>query len=180
VARSRAGVAAGASPALLPITVALAGFVAAAHLETAVEAVPVSLGLAAALLVVAAGSATWGWRVLRTPTARALRWGAGVFVVLALVWLASRTTGLPFGLAPRAPLGLLDTATALDEVLLAGAALALARGGRRRARFLPGSGFAALSVSFVLLSMGCGVGSAAPARERAVAAHGLVLYCHLF
>ncbi len=112
---------------LLPVALGLGAFIAAAHLESAVQAVSSSWALALVLAAVAALVATWTWRLWRGGSVAVARAGAGLFAALAALWLASRTAGLPFGLAPRAPIGALDALTALDEVLLVGLPLLLTR-----------------------------------------------------
>lgn len=164
---------------LLPVALGLGAFIAAAHLESAVQAVSSSWALALVLAAVAALVATWTWRLWRGGSVAVARAGAGLFGALAALWLASRTAGLPFGLAPRAPIGPLDALTALDEVLLVGLPLLLTRPLAFLTRRGPGIGFIAMSASFVMLSMGCQVGTSATGAQH-LAGHAFTLYCHLF
>jgi hypothetical protein len=74
------------------------------------------------LFVVAAQlQAGWAWLSWAGPSRRVLVAGAALNVGVALVWLWSRTTGLPVG--PEAwepePVGLLDVQASVDEILVA-------------------------------------------------------------
>jgi hypothetical protein len=161
--------------ALLAI-VGLAGFVAASHLEAAVGAFsysPVTGVAVAAFGLVAAG---WTVRVARRPTRGALLAGAGGALALVALWIWTRAAGVPFA-DGRAPVGVLDTVTAFDELLLAWLALAAARArGSARERW-PLLASVAISLSFIVLAMGCD-----PARTAAAAPGGSspALICHLY
>jgi hypothetical protein len=162
----------------LPLTaVALAGFVVAAHLEAAVQALPVSPALGGYLLAAAAGSggwAVWAWR----QRGIAVWAGIALFGSLAALWACSRTVGLPLGAGLRAPAGPLDGATFVDELLLV---VVCVRWGLRRT----GGGrtaavsYAAVCVSLMLLSMGCTVGQASVSQRAWAAGRGDPLFCHL-
>jgi hypothetical protein len=75
----------------------------------------------------AAWQAVWGVLIYRQPSENAILTGAGVNVGVALLWLVTRTTGLPFGPDRWSPenVGVLDVAATLDELLIAGLGLAL-------------------------------------------------------
>jgi hypothetical protein len=166
---------------VIPVTIGLAGFVAASHLDASIQSAGSSLPLAAALAATALVVSLWGWRVAHQLTGRLLLGGAALFASLAAIWLCSRTVGLPFGIAPRAPAGILDSVTAFDEVLLAAAAVMLATTPGRAEGLLPGFAFLAMSVSFMLLIAGCGIGAATPQRGVGFAARSAVpLFCHLY
>ena len=79
-----------------------------------------------ALAVLQLGFADW---LLRTPNRGMLTAAAGLNVAVALLWLASRTTGLPFG--PHAfqaeAVGFLDVACTAAEVAVAAGCLWLLR-----------------------------------------------------
>ncbi len=162
----------------LPLTaVALAAAVVAAHLEAAIQALPVSLPLGLFLLGVAAtvaGWATWSWRRAAGPP-----WvGVPVFAGLAALWLLSRTVGLPFAGGLRAPVGPLDAATALNELLLVAVCIWWAAG-RDGGTRMAGAGYLALCASVTMISMGCTVGVASGADRAWAAVHGTPLFCHL-
>jgi len=82
----------------------------------------------------AAWQATWGVLLYRRPSENAILTGAGVNVGIALLWLLTRTTGLPFGPDRWSPesVGVLDIAATLDELLIAGLGLALLSAAWRR------------------------------------------------
>jgi hypothetical protein len=153
----------------LLICVGLALFVVAARLEAAVGAFAASspsvgaVQLAVAVLVGLAAA-----RVARSPRRRALRAGAAGAGVLAAVWIALRASG-------QAPVGLLDAMTALDELLLALFALAASRGRGTCREGWSLLASVAISLSFVVLAMGC-----EPAVAPASDADGPApLICHL-
>jgi hypothetical protein len=85
-----------------------------------------------------AGLATWQavWGVLlyREPSEAALITGAGVNVGVALLWLGTRTVGLPIGPDRWTPesIGALDIAATVDELSIAALGLALASAAWRR------------------------------------------------
>lgn len=165
---------------LPPVMFGLAGFIAISHVEASIEAVGSSLALSAVLLAVAAMVGLWARWTARELGRAALLTGAVAFSLLAAIWVCSRTAGLPFGISPRAPVGVLDAATALDEVLLAAAVLVIRASGRRSGNLLSLVGFAAISASFMLMSMGCSVGTSRPASGALSAEQGVPLYCHLY
>lgn len=159
------------------IAAALAAFIALAHLEAAVQAASPSPALGAWLLGVALLVAGWAWAAVRVGGA-VVPAGMALFGILALVWIASRTVGVPGTGGLRAPVGPLDAVTCLDELLLAGVCARWA-GGRSGNGTIAVTAYVALSVSFVMLSMGCGVGAAAAGQRAWAASHGAPLFCHL-
>lgn len=159
------------------IATALAAFIAVAHIEAAVQAIGASPLLGTWLLAVAALVAGWVWAAVRRGGG-AVWLGTALFGALALVWIVSRTAGLPLAGGLRAPVGPLDAITCLDELLLA-AVCARWAGGRTGNARLAASAYVALSGSFVILSMGCGVGAAGGAQHAWAAGHGAALFCHL-
>jgi hypothetical protein len=76
----------------------------------------------------AAWQAAWGVRLYRDPSEQALLTGAGVNVGVTLLWLVTRTVGLPFGPDRWSPegVGTLDLAATADELSIAVLSLALA------------------------------------------------------
>ena len=77
--------------------------------------------------VLAAWQATWGILLYREPSERALVTGAGVNTGVALLWLVTRTVGLPLGPETWSPerIGVLDVAATVDELSIAALGLAL-------------------------------------------------------
>jgi hypothetical protein len=63
----------------------------------------------------------WGVAVYRRPDRRLLMLGAVGSLVVAAIWLVSRTSGLPIGPTPWEPeaMGPLDVLSSADEVVLA-------------------------------------------------------------
>ncbi len=164
------------------MAVGLAAFVAASHLEAAVAAVALSPVIAAIAAAVALLAGAWTVRVARRPSRALLLAGAAGAASLAALWVATRTLGVPFDGSPaRAPVGVLDAITALDELLLAGFALAAARPRRRPAgdRFPP-LGCVAISLSFIALAMGCGPSQPSAVASAGSDAPGASLICHLY
>ena len=165
------------------VTIGLAAFVATSHVEAAVGASPYSPALSAGLALAGLVAAGWTVRVARKPSRGLLLAGAAAALALVALWAWTRTIGVPFG-AGRVPIGLLDAATAFDELLLAAFALAVARGARRT-RLAPGRtggelapmlGAVAISLSFIVLAIGCD-----PARTAAAdGAPPPALICHLY
>jgi hypothetical protein len=72
----------------------------------------------------------WGSWIFSHPAPAGLRGGACLAVAVAMLWLCSRTVGLPIGPTPWQPegAGALDVAATSDELVLAFLALALIRG----------------------------------------------------
>ena len=87
---------------------------------------------------VAAGGAQtlWALLVVARPGRRLLWLGVGVNAAIVLLWLGSRTTGLPFGPDAGGPeeIGFADAAATLFEVAIVVAGLLAIRGAGRRAR----------------------------------------------
>lgn len=80
---------------------------------------------------IAAWQIAWGVYVYRDPSERSLSIGGGASLGIALLWLATRTVGLPVGPLRDTPLqvGIPDAAAALDELTIAilGAAMIVPR-----------------------------------------------------
>jgi hypothetical protein len=169
------------SPVML-ITIGLAAAVAVSHIEAAVGAFAGgSPALAAALVAVAAAAGLWTVRVARRPARSTLLAGAAGAAALVAMWATTRTIGVPLGLAERAPVGVLDALTALDELLLTGFAITAAdvqRGLRERWSAV---GSIAISLSFIALATGCGP-AVAPTTASAGASPSaaVALLCHLY
>jgi hypothetical protein len=84
--------------------------------------------------VLAGWQAAWGILLYREPSEGALLTGAGVNAGVAVLWLITRTVGLPLGPEQWSPerIGVLDVAATLDELTIAGLGLALVSAAWRR------------------------------------------------
>jgi hypothetical protein len=144
---------------------ALAGLAATAgviHLVATIEHIGVDWELAVFFAVIGAGQLAAGWRVHRNHyERRLLALAAGASVVIALLWVWSRTLGMPFG--PEAgrvvKVGVGDAiATLLELGFAALAALVLTRGEQRVAWLSSGLGVrltcAVLSLSLMMAAVG--------------------------
>jgi hypothetical protein len=82
----------------------------------------------------AAWQAAWGVLLYRYPSEAGLITGAGVNTGVALLWLVTRTVGLPIGPERWTPEGVgpLDVAATVDELAIAALGLALASAAWRR------------------------------------------------
>jgi hypothetical protein len=85
---------------------------------------PLAAAFFAVLAVAQLGLGAWMWT---RPDGRALAAAAAGSAAVVLVWMVSRTTGLPFGPEAGHPesAGVLDVVTSVDELLLAACAIAL-------------------------------------------------------
>lgn len=94
----------------------------------------------------------WGALVYRGASRRLLVAGAAGSAAVALVWLASRTVGLPIGPHAGSPerVGPLDVLATLDELAVVAIVLALLRFPRLRPRVVLGAGRAGPVVGMVL------------------------------
>ncbi|MBA3747056.1 MAG: hypothetical protein H0W96_06125 [Solirubrobacterales bacterium] len=73
-------------------------------------------------LLLTYGQVLWGVALLRRPAGdRTLRNGALANIAIVVVWLYSRTIGLPLGpeAGHRQPVGVMDVAASLDQLVLA-------------------------------------------------------------
>lgn len=129
------------------------------HVVAAVEHVDVDVMLSAFFGLVGIGQVAAAWWLFRKPEdRRALTLAAAGSVVVSLLWVFSRTTGIPFGPEPgRAAVGVADTITTLQQFALAAIVVALLRNPERRERWLswlssgPGSRFTTAMLSAALL-----------------------------
>jgi hypothetical protein len=144
---------------------ALAGLAATAgviHLVASIQHVGVDWELALFFAAVGAAQSAVGWRIHRNRLdTRLLALAAGASVVVALLWVWSRTLGMPFG--PEAgrvvKVGVGDTiATLLELAFAALAALVLTRGEQRAAWLSSPMGVrltcAVLSLSLLMAATG--------------------------
>ncbi|MEX0985450.1 MAG: hypothetical protein WD096_10445 [Actinomycetota bacterium] len=99
--------------------------------------------------------ALWAIAVVASPTRRRLIRGLVANVVILVVWLASRTIGLPFGPEPGEvePVGTADLiATALEVLIVAGCGVGIAREAGR-ARWTQRRSFSVICAVFGLCSI---------------------------
>lgn len=111
------------------LTVAAVAGVAAAWVHALVvrSHLEQSVGIGAFFALLAAAQLAWAVALVARPTRRVLAGGVALQMGVALLWLLSRTTGVPpLGLAV-APVGLWDALATSYELLAAGAALASLR-----------------------------------------------------
>ena len=105
--------------------------------------------------VAAAGfQIAWGVALYRSDGRAWLRAGALVNLGVVLVWLLSRTVGLPIGPEPWTPesVGVLDVVVSVDELLLAGLALGVLAPRRVARRLAVGATWAAGSACVLSLA----------------------------
>ena len=125
------------------------------HLVAAGEHVGISWMLGAFFAVVGAGQWLAAWWIFRTPEdERMLKLAALGSLIVSLLWVFSRTTGIPFGPDPgRASVGVADTITTVQQVLLAAIVVALLRpSGAREGRLAWMGGGVAIRATFALLT----------------------------
>jgi len=108
------------------------------HIVAAVEHVDVNVMLSAFFALVGVGQIVVAWWLFHKPDdRRALRLAAVGSVIVSLLWVFSRTTGIPFGPEPgRAAVGVADTITTLQQFALAAIAVAVLQGPEQRGRGL--------------------------------------------
>lgn len=108
------------------------------HIVAAVEHIDANALLGAFFAAVGVGQLVAAWLLLRTrDDARVLKLAAAGSVAVSLLWVFSRTTGIPFGPEPgRAGVGVADTITTLQQLALAAIVVALLRPAERRSRAL--------------------------------------------
>lgn len=144
---------------------ALAGLAATAgviHLVAAIEHIGAEWELAIFFVLAGAGQFAAGWRIyLDASDARLLKLVAGASIVLALLWIWSRTTGMPFGPESGriAKVGVGDTiATLLELAFAALVVVVLTRGERALAWLSSGIGVrltcAVLSLALMMAAVG--------------------------
>jgi hypothetical protein len=91
------------------------------HVRAAIDHIDEYVLYAIFFEALALGQLLWGAALYRAPKRGLLYAGAVVSVLVALLWVASRTSGLPIGPHPwrPEPVGALDVIATSDEVALA-------------------------------------------------------------
>jgi hypothetical protein len=91
------------------------------HAEAAVDHLQEAVSFAAFFLLLALAQLAWGIGVYRRPTRRLLMVGAAASLMVAALWVVSRTTGVPFGPEPwtAEPVGISDVLATAGELVLA-------------------------------------------------------------
>ena len=144
---------------------ALAGLVGTAgaiHVIASAEHVGADWSLGVFFLLVGAGQLAATWAVYRnSQDERMLRLVAGAGVAVALLWIFSRTTGIPVGpdAGEVAKVGVADTIATLHELAFAAIVATIAWRGERAVAFLSGPigirlTYAVLSLALMLAALG--------------------------
>jgi hypothetical protein len=124
------------------------------HIQAAISHADGAQLQATLFVILATAQLCWGALLYQAPSRGLLRTGAVMSIAAALVWLASRTSGIPVG--PGAwtpePVGALDVAATLDEVVLALLACLRLRGRRDARRSLAQSAVVGAAILAILLS----------------------------
>jgi hypothetical protein len=91
------------------------------HVEAAIQHVAEYMLYAVFFVLLAAAQGLWGIAVYRSPTRKLLTAGAITSLMVATVWVISRTSGLPIGPQPGTPepLGALDSIATTNEAAIA-------------------------------------------------------------
>jgi hypothetical protein len=124
---------AGGAATLLPLAVTAS--IAAATVHAAATVTHASHGATVAGFFLLSTVVQVGWALVAVTGAGRRVWtvGAAVNAAVVLVWLATRTTGLPFGPAPIEDVGPWDVAASGWELVVVGCCVALLlRGGPQR------------------------------------------------
>jgi hypothetical protein len=133
---------------------ALAATAGVIHLVAAIEHVAVSRMLGVFFALVGTGQLAAGWWIQRRPrNERMLKLAAAGSVAVALLWIFSRTTGLPFGpdAGKVSSIGVADTIATLQELAFAAIVAVVVWRDERRLAWL--SGPLGIRLTFAVLSM---------------------------
>jgi hypothetical protein len=141
---------------------ALAATAGVIHLVAAIEHVAVSWMLGVFFALVGTGQLIAGWWIQRNPQdERMLKPAALASVAVALLWVFSRTTGLPFGpdAGKVSSVGVADTLVTLQELAFAAIVGVIVWRGERRLAWLSGPlgvrlTFAVLSLTLLMAALG--------------------------
>jgi hypothetical protein len=133
---------------------ALAATAGVIHLVAAIEHVAVSWMLGVFFALVGTGQLVAGWWIQRSPQdERMLKLTALASTAVALLWIFSRTTGLPFGpdAGKVSSVGVADTIATLQELAFAAIVAVIVWRGERRLAWL--SGPLGVRLTFAVLSL---------------------------
>ena len=144
---------------------ALAGLAATAgviHLVAAIEHAGVSWMLGVFFALVGTGQLAAGWWIHRGPQdERMLKLAAVGSAAVALLWIFSRTTGLPFGpdAGKVSSVGVADTIATLQELAFAAIVAVVVWRGEQRLAWLNGAlgvrlTYAVLSLTLLMAALG--------------------------
>jgi hypothetical protein len=143
---------------------ALSGLAATAgliHLVAAGQHFDISWELGTFFALCAVGQFAAAWLIYRGAAGSSLlALAAAGSVTVAMLWVFSRTTGMPFGPEPgRSKVGVEDTVATLLEFVFAGLAWPVLRGGDQRVAWLSSPlgvrlTYAVLTASFLLAATG--------------------------
>ncbi len=128
------------------------------HIVATIEHADVNLLLSAFFALVGVAQVFAAWWIFRNPDdERMLKLAALGSVIVSLLWVFSRTTGIPFGPEPgRAAIGVADTITTLQQFVFAALVVVLLRrreAGDRRLPWLSGHIGARLTPALLTASM---------------------------
>ena len=128
------------------------------HIVAAAEHLGDDWLLGVFFVLVGAGQLFAAWWIFRRPhDERMLKIVAAGSVVVSLLWVFSRTTGIPFGPEPgRASVGVADTITTLQQLMLAAIVVALLRrpeAGDRRLAWMSGPMASRLTPAFLTMTL---------------------------
>lgn len=144
-------------PGIGLVLTGLAATAGVIHVVAAVEHVGVGLSLGVFFTLVGAGQLLAAWRIHRDPhNQQLLEVVALGSIAVALVWLVSRTTGLPFGpdAGKASSIGAADTIATLYELAFAAIVAAMTwRPQRDRSRLAWLSTGMGIRLTFAFLSM---------------------------
>jgi hypothetical protein len=133
---------------------ALAATAGVIHLVAAIEHVAVSWMLGVFFALVGTGQLVAGWWIQRSPQdERMLKPAAAGSAAVALLWVFSRTTGLPFGpdAGEVSSVGVADTIATLQELAFAAIVAVIVWRDERRLAWL--SGPLGVRLTFAVLSL---------------------------
>ncbi|GAC1611868.1 MAG: hypothetical protein NVS3B26_29020 [Mycobacteriales bacterium] len=105
---------------------------AAVHASVSSQHFDESLVLGVFFVALAVGQTGYAAAILRRPGQRLLVIGAAGNVAVVLLWLCTRTVGLPFGLGAREGIGAADLGATAAEVIGAVLTVVILRGSPRR------------------------------------------------
>jgi hypothetical protein len=116
------------------LTAGLSLVVALIHLEAAVDHYAEYRLYSAAFVALAGFQALWARQLLRRPTRATLFVGAAGNAAVALLWLASRTVGVPIAPVPwqPEPAGTADLLATVSELAIVAATIGILFAGRSR------------------------------------------------